>query len=1000
MAAAAATAMSATATSTSLSNSPIDSPSSQPPPSSSPLSSASSFHSSLPTTLLPLPSSSSSSTPASSSFERRLPADDDCCICFNGDSEEDNPILFCDGPGCNCVVHQSCYGVQAIPEGDWLCDSCAVKADPSKAAHPGLLTTLNRCLLCPHTDGALKPAASGLGWVHAACAIWTPETGFADAEKVDVVIGLETIDRNRWRLLCDVCGVKGGCCVQCLGAACRWSCHVLCGWKAGHRMEMQVVGTEDDIDVVKLVYCDRHRGDTWNHAMRKRRGWMTVRLNDTAATSAASSSSSSSSLLEADAPRRPRMRKDADVPRESGYRCIRCDSRTRKHECTRGVGDADEERSGNEEVEEEEDDADLAALYATAVASLTDEHREQLKEDERQEAAHWDLVQADIDHERDEKRRAAERERRQLEGDRAAAAADDSALNDELRRVQEKEEEAFIMADDDDAKPPHAASSRKRKRANADDADYVASAELPTPPVKRKGRPKGSKTRARRCARHLEMKLPCPPDCPDRPPPLTDEELQAREEERKSRGKPRKSVYERMSTTAPGQRQLLKTGAPTTTSSSSPPPASATPLSPTHPHGTSVLPPPPVHHALPPPLPVVLPPLSASPSAVVTRPDKPFTYNPRNTADIQQRISTLLSASSPPTQVTLIKQLVLDSPAAFYREVDKRLREEKGAEVLLRWLKEGREQQAWALVASVMEALRRMCCAEWTAALVRPLTEEVTRNRGAVSQGLRLEADKLWKRMVELALVKDVPQPPVAASLSALPSLSAQIAGTAVIGAGPVTRKVKEERKMEAEAEAKEESKGGRAKEEEEDALSSAVPPHPPAAAVKAAVERLKGREGLRRKVASAAPVVTVSASSRYRAAQEDEKRRRERAVEREYQAGIGDHSVHRPPSPNDYPHPLQPQGSYHPPAGSPSTPGSHFPYSVSPTSALQAALAAANGLLGQVQHPPPSLDANAQALHSLQRLRDIAASSPRINGFHHTPADPSDSERSPEQVR
>ena len=45
-----------------------------------------------------------------------------CVICNNGDNEENNLIIICDG--CSLPVHQACYGVQKIPEGDWLCAAC------------------------------------------------------------------------------------------------------------------------------------------------------------------------------------------------------------------------------------------------------------------------------------------------------------------------------------------------------------------------------------------------------------------------------------------------------------------------------------------------------------------------------------------------------------------------------------------------------------------------------------------------------------------------------------------------------------------------------------------------------------------------------------------------------------------------------------------------------------------------------------------------------------
>ncbi|AEO55270.1 hypothetical protein MYCTH_2298927 [Thermothelomyces thermophilus ATCC 42464] len=51
--------------------------------------------------------------------------DDDevCAICSKPDSEPPNEIVFCDN--CDMPVHQECYGLAEIPEGDWICRNCS-----------------------------------------------------------------------------------------------------------------------------------------------------------------------------------------------------------------------------------------------------------------------------------------------------------------------------------------------------------------------------------------------------------------------------------------------------------------------------------------------------------------------------------------------------------------------------------------------------------------------------------------------------------------------------------------------------------------------------------------------------------------------------------------------------------------------------------------------------------------------------------------------------------
>ncbi|KAM3085221.1 origin recognition complex subunit 4 [Clarireedia jacksonii] len=55
-----------------------------------------------------------------------------CQICGELDSEPPNEILFCDG--CTLAVHQKCYTIPKIPDGDWFCKKCVrVRQEESEA---------------------------------------------------------------------------------------------------------------------------------------------------------------------------------------------------------------------------------------------------------------------------------------------------------------------------------------------------------------------------------------------------------------------------------------------------------------------------------------------------------------------------------------------------------------------------------------------------------------------------------------------------------------------------------------------------------------------------------------------------------------------------------------------------------------------------------------------------------------------------------------------------
>ena len=177
--------------------------------------------------------------------------DSKCAICDDGDCENTNAIVFCDG--CDLAVHQECYGVPYIPEGQWLCRKCQLigRGTPT-------------CIFCPNTDGAFKQTNASR-WSHLLCAVWIPEVSLGNTTFMEPVMDVEKVPKQRWKLTCYICRQKMGACIQCGNKNCFVAFHVTCARRAKLFLKMKSShGGPASMDASVLkAYCDKHVPPEW-----------------------------------------------------------------------------------------------------------------------------------------------------------------------------------------------------------------------------------------------------------------------------------------------------------------------------------------------------------------------------------------------------------------------------------------------------------------------------------------------------------------------------------------------------------------------------------------------------------------------------------------------------------------------------------------------------------------------------------------------------------------
>ncbi|KAF5733855.1 histone-lysine N-methyltransferase ATX2-like [Tripterygium wilfordii] len=203
---------------------------------------------------------------------------DKCSVCHMDEEYESNLFLQCDK--CRIMVHAKCYG-ELEPVGDvlWLCNLC----------RPGAPDSLPPCCLCPVIGSAMKPTTDGR-WAHLACAMWIPETCLLDVKKMEPIDGICRINKGRWKLLCSICGVSYGACIQCSNNTCRVAYHPLCARAAGLCIELEDEDTfnvlsideDDENQCIRLrSYCKKHSQPSNGRLLSDKQFWgVAVRSSD------------------------------------------------------------------------------------------------------------------------------------------------------------------------------------------------------------------------------------------------------------------------------------------------------------------------------------------------------------------------------------------------------------------------------------------------------------------------------------------------------------------------------------------------------------------------------------------------------------------------------------------------------------------------------------------------------------------------------------------------
>lgn len=115
-------------------------------------------------------------------------------------------------------------------------------------------------MLCPNKEGGFKQTVNGQ-WAHLLCAIWINETWVSNTVFMEPIDGIESIPKQRWRLICSLCKKRAGACIQCSKSSCYTAYHVTCAQQNGLYLKLGTdsgATTTEDSGGANISYCEKH----------------------------------------------------------------------------------------------------------------------------------------------------------------------------------------------------------------------------------------------------------------------------------------------------------------------------------------------------------------------------------------------------------------------------------------------------------------------------------------------------------------------------------------------------------------------------------------------------------------------------------------------------------------------------------------------------------------------------------------------------------------------